>query len=401
MSGTETVADAQEPEDLSIRELLERNFDAPSETSDEPSRSDRARAPDGKFIKTEASETDAPEATESDPSQTRAPIKSETEKPDAEVIQKVEGKEPPANWSAAHKETFKKIPPEAQEFVLQRHRDMEADYTRKTQEAAAFRRDYEPIQQMVQPFEQQMRAAGFTPATLFQAWMNVERALTTGNGLAVVKDMVSKYNIDTRQLARELGLSAPGAGTTIPPDPAISNGADPIQLPPEFIKVLQTLDQRQAQIEQNFTAQQQAAYREQERRVMNTIDAFRDAKDPSGNPLHPHYDELENDMLAILEGRRKMGQEPSLEELYDQAVWANTSTRAKLQESQQAAEQAQRAATEKKARDEARAKAERARKAGSSVTGTPGSGQAALNGAQTPNSVRDAIVAAMEEHADA
>jgi hypothetical protein len=40
------------------------------------------------------------------------------------------------------------------------------DYTRKTQQHAAFVRDYEPVRQILGPYDAQIRQAGFTPASL-------------------------------------------------------------------------------------------------------------------------------------------------------------------------------------------------------------------------------------------
>jgi hypothetical protein len=137
--------------------------------------------------------------------------------------------------------------------------------------------------------------------------------------------------------------------------------------------------------------------REAENRVMSTIEAFKGAKDPSGNLLHPHYDELEADMVDLWKVAQAAGQQPTLEDVYDKAVWANTSTRQKLLDAQTAAQEAQRAAAEKKQRDEARAKAERARKASSSVTGAPGSSQARMQPGPGERSLRDQLNAAFED----
>lgn len=397
-SDTQTETPDAEPD---LRSLISQAVDAQegdkSEVDEAPS-SERLRAPDGKFIKADAADA-APEPSE--PGDAPAPVKSEADlgQPEAEVAPKADtALEAPPTWKAEAKEAFKGLPVEAQQILLTRHHEMEADYSRKTGEWAAFRRDYEPIARMMAPHKDMMARSGYTPETLISAWMDVEGKLLSGQGIPVVKNIIDSYRIDRQQLARELGLSVPGAGTEQPPAP---DGQQPIQLPPELVQQLQKLEQGHNQVTQILTAQQQAAQREAENRVMSTITAFRDAKDASGNPLHPHYDELEADMVAMLGAARASGQEPTLESLYDKAVWANTSTRQKTLEGQRAADEAQRTAAEKKTRDEARAKAERARKAGSSVTGTPGSGQAALNGARTPDSIRAAIDAAIEEHADA
>lgn len=378
--------DTPEPEDL--RSQISAAFEAHESPVDgeTPVRDGRPREPDGRFAKVER-ETPEPVAEEAAPVE-EAPAELVETKPVVPAI------EPPDRWSVADREAFKKIPADAQEFVMRRYREIEGDYTRKTQEIAAFRRDYEPVQQMMAPFEQQIRNAGFTPATLIQAWANIEQALTQGRGVAVVKDLVQNYRLDRAQLARELGLTAPAAGVEQPPAP---DGVAPAQLPPEVTQTLQQLQARQTQFDQYLTTQQQARQREETNRVMGAITAFRDAKDPSGNLLHPHYDDLETDMIAYLQAARNMGQEPGLDELYEKAVYANPSTREKVLLSQRAAEEAQRTATAEKQRLEARAKAEKARRAGSSVTGAPGASQAAIAAAKAGSgSLRDQIRASMD-----
>ena len=51
--------------------------------------------------------------------------------------------EAPQHWSQQDREFFTRQTPEAQQWLLQRHRSMEGDYTRKQQEAAEWRRQNE------------------------------------------------------------------------------------------------------------------------------------------------------------------------------------------------------------------------------------------------------------------
>lgn len=371
---------------------LKVEAEAPPET--------RQRAPDGKFAKVET-----PEEVTEKPSPEIKPETVEVKPPEAKP--ETPGAEPPAHWAEADKATFKALAAEAQQFLLRRSNEMEADYTRKTTAISALKRDYEPVQAILAPFDAQIKSKGFTPASLIQAWSNVELALTNpANAPRVVADIVANYKVDRASLARALGFEVPGT----PPAP---DGASPIHLPPELIQTLQTLDQRQQQYDQHLSAQRDRERVETENRVMSTITAFRDAKDEAGNALHPHYDELEAEMIDLLTSARARGAEPTLEELYDKAVWANTSTRDKVLTSQRAADEAQRETTrkaeeagrvaaEEAKRVEARAKAEKAKKAASSVTGAPGSGQARLQQAKDGDlSLRDQLLAAHDEMADA
>lgn len=383
----------QEPED-DLRTLLNKAFDEHEPAPDEPPA--RVRGPDGKFVKAEGDEAgDAPPKPETP----ETPDKPAPETPETPETPTPAAASAPAHWSTADKEAFTELTPKAQAAWLRRDQEMTADYTRKTQEIAALRRDYEPVQAILAPFEQQIRSKGFTPASLVQAWSNVEVALSDPNRAAgMVRDIINNYGIDKARLARELGITM-AAPDGAPPPP---EGHQPIILPPEVQRELETLRNGQQQITQHLTAQQQMQQREAEARVMNTIEAFRSAKDDKGVLLHPHFDELEPDMLLLMNAERARGQAPDLNKVYETAVWANTSTREKMLSGQRAAEEAQRVADQKKLAEEARAKAERARKAGSSVIGAPGSGQARIQQSKDGNrSIRDELSAAYDELAEA
>jgi hypothetical protein len=356
----------------------------PETETDKPT---RARGPDGKFAAKEESQTETP---------TPETPKEEAKAPEG----KATTTEPPANWSEADKAKFKTLPADGQEFLLRRHTAMEADYTKKTTEIAAFRKEYEPVAQIFAPHLDALRQSGFTPASLVKAWADVETSLMGGRGVDVVKDIVRQYKIDPQQVARALGLSvaAPAAGTVQPPAP---DAPVTPQLPPEIAAKLQGYDQFIAQQQQERAQQAAAQQREAEHRVMSAIDQFSSAKDDAGGLKHPHFAEVEADMTRLMVAARTSGETVSTDRLadfYDQAVWANPSTRAKALEATRAAEQAQHAAAEAERAKEARAKAERARRAGSSVTGSPGTGQSPTQAPKGADSIRAALLAAAEEH---
>lgn len=373
------------PDDIRSTILAAMDEPAPPETEIvEAARPDRARTPDGKFARADEAAAPVVEKPIEAPAEEVKPVVAPTT-------------EPPANWSAEDKAKFKTLPPDGQDFLLRRHSAMEADYTRKTQDIAAFRKDFEPVKQMFDPHKEDLARAGYTPATLVQAWYNVERELQAGRGVGIVKSLVDGYKLDRQEVARALGLVAPSAapGVDSPPAPEGTSAA----LPPELQARLSQYDQFIAQQQRQQQEQQAATQREAQNRVMSTIDQFRGAKDASGNLSHPHFEEVEDHMTRLIIAARTSGSPvPPLDEIYEQAVWANPSTRARALEATRAAEQAQHAAAEAERTKEARAKAERARRAGSSVTGSPGTGQSAAQAPRGNDSIRAALLAAAEEH---
>ena len=69
-------------------------------------------------------------------------------------------------------------------------------------------------------------------------------------------------------------------------------------------------------------------------------------------------------MASLAKAERSLGQQPDLNTLYERAVWANPTTRAKMIDAQQKA-------AEKSAQAEAMRKAKEAEAAAASVTGAP------------------------------
>jgi hypothetical protein len=337
---------------------------------------ERERGPDGKFLKKEADEK--PEAKAESKDEPKVEAKKEGEEPpadDKEPKAKPDPKEEAiSKWSASDKAMFKLQSPEAQDFLLRRHRAMEADYTKKVSANADLKREFEPIQQMFAPHLDVLKQKGLTPASTIRAWANVETALANGRGVDVVRGMVDSYRIDKAALGRALGFTSTGAAepSTDPAkavDPA-SAAHQPIALPPALEQELRDLRAR-IDAKDNTDRQAQAnAAREREAKVETDITNFKSAANDKGELLHPYFEEVEPAMIALASSYAASKQPiPVLADLYETAVWANPSTRQAILQSQKQAEMAKQA-------EEARAKANSARKASSSVTGAPGSGQA-------------------------
>lgn len=363
-----------------------------------------ARAKDGKFAKTEKPEGEQPEPKEPDKPEGEAKTeeKPTDEKPEGEKAdpEKTAEAEITGKWSAADKEILKALPPEGRELILRRHKEMEGAYTKKTEALAGFRKEYEPVDKIFEPYREKMKQAGWTPRTLIEGWASAEKRLMDGDGVAVIASLINGYKIDLGKVAQALGIRprqqapAPRQGEEPPPPP----DGQASQLPPELLQQLQELSANQRTITQRLADEDRRradevrrAQTSAEQRVSTEIDQFKSAQDDKGNLLHPHFEELETQMSllakAAIDGRQPV---PPLKELYEAAEWANPSTRAA---SLAARDKAQR----EKADAEARTKAERARKAGSSVTGAPGSGQAPSGRRPAERSLLEELEAAAEE----
>lgn len=262
--------------------------------------------------------------------------------------------EPPSNWSEQDKATFKAAPPEVQEWALRRHNDMEAAFTKKTQEIADFRRGYEPVEQLFAPHIEELRAQGTTPAEVIQRWYQAEQFLTQ-NPVEGLQWLAQTFGVDLGQ------IGSPAEGV----DPQV-----------------QALKQELSELRNAWTQREQMEVRTRQQAITSEIQTFASEVDGSGQPAHPHFDDVVQDMVLLAQAERAAGRTPVLKDLYEKAVWANPSTREKVLVSQREAEAKKQAA-------EARAKAAAARKAGSSVTGAPTTG----GGSATDLSLREQLEA--------
>lgn len=359
-------------------ESEEPESDAPA---GEPEASGRARGPDGKFAKPDG---EKPEADE--PATEGKPVDAEGDKP----AEPAKGLELPANWSAADRTAFKALPPEGQKVLKSMIDRQEADYTKKTQAIAALRSDYEPVDKMFAPYKEQMRLKGFTPKSVIEAWANVERRLVEGDGHNIIAGMVKSYNIPIEKIADALGVRAAPARREADAETGPETPQGQAQLPPEILQELRSLRDRQDAIDRERQDGVRRSHLEREQSYETRIQNFKGAVNDKGELLHPHFDDVEDAMVLLAQGYSVRKQPiPDVERLYEDAVWANPSTREKLRTAEMQSAEAKRKA-------EARAKAEKARAAGSSVTGAPGHGQMP-DGKSPSRSLREELVAASAE----
>jgi hypothetical protein len=290
----------------------------------------------------------------------------------------------PEHWSAGDKAVFNAWQPAVRDQFMTMYKRMEGGFTQRLQRGAELERGFGEIEQLFQPYGEMLRQRNLTPRDIIKTWHEVERnlSLPAEQNLVIAK-MIHNYQADPGQIARHLnqlrGFADPGGGQ--PPPARVGNGADPSTgIHPALAARLDALEtDRTQRLQADDNARLQDAHRQ--------INDFANAKDADGNLLHPHYAELEGEMMQLAYADRTVGRTPVVADLYDRAAWANPVVRDKLLASQREAEDRTQAAARK-------AKAEAAQRAGSSVTGAPSSGQVPNSGAPD-RSIRDEIRAHM------
>jgi hypothetical protein len=208
--------------------------------------------------------------------------------------------EPPARWTDQDKATFANLPREAQNVLLERHKSMEADYTRKAQEIAEYRKSADPYVEAINPYQDYLSqiapTLNSTPDQLIGQLLAAEYSLRTGSPEQKAQALA--------QIAASYGIAPTMDGyadgnNAYQPDPFVS----------QLYQNQPVFDQRLAQLER-ITAEQQEAYLE------NHVNEFATAKDTAGNLVHPYFEDVKVHMRALLQ----IGEANSLGEAYEIAT---------------------------------------------------------------------------------
>jgi hypothetical protein len=327
-------------------ETVEPEIEATAE-EEEPKEKGRARDESGKFVKAEGeTEEEAPE---------------DGAEPEELAATPEPGLEAPQHWSSTDKAVFAKQPKEAQEFLLRRHKDMEADYTRKTQEVAETKRFKDTFDQLLTPYRQTFAMNGLDDVGGVRYLLGYFSALQQ-NPAATIQSLAQQYGVDLGQ----------NQGGTV--DPNMKPLLDKIQLLES--QIAQTSQAQQYQVSSNLLEQ---------------VNSFRDEKDATGNLKHPHYETVRQDMSWLVgNGRAK-----SLQEAYEQAVRLHPDIYDKaIEQSILEKQKAEQQAAQKKVNEEAQKKAAQAKKAASGIR----SGSASVD-KQGPQTLRDTLSALYDKQA--
>ena len=259
---------------------------------------------------------------------------------------------------------FRELAPDAQSFLMDRSKDMEAAHTKRSQEIAPLRNATEKWS----PYLNQLQAE---PSQVFESLMQHEYGLRTGTNeqkMNILLGLARDYGVD---FAKNGGPEAPSAEE------------DPFGIHSKIQAAVNPLAEQVNNLTGNVQSQtandQQSRLAAKERE----IEEFRESKGADGKAAHPYYAEVQNDMLAAAQAKSASGQPLDIAELYEAACWSNPSVRAKMQAAEtHVAQLAQRKAEQDRAT--------RAKTAAGSLAGGGGSST------EQPKDRRAAITAAFD-----
>lgn len=334
---------ADKPE--SLRETIEKARETVKAQSDEPKEKKEKVIKVKSHQRVVGSEIKAP----------KIDAKEIKEAPNGEA--KDEAIQAPQSYSSFVKAKWAELPKEIQQELSKRENDYHKELTKHDEERNFGRQ----MKDVVTPYVAQIRAEGAEPAQAVASLLNMAHVLRVGSPQQKSDLLIrtaQTFGVDLRQ-ALQVQQMQP-------------------QLPPQVQQAMQEVQSLKLQLQQQEASKKQ----QEDNEIQGQIKAF------AADSKNIHFDAVKPHMAALL----KSGVAKDLQDAYDQAVYANPQTRSSLLEAKQAESNEKRVAEQK-------ARAEAAKRAGSSLRGAPGimaSKDGKVNGLDLRQTIRAAIAKNMD-----
>lgn len=258
--------------------------------------SDLAQAFSG-YEETPSTESKGTTAEAAAPSQTA----SGEQNADPEVGSPLEA---PKHWSEADRALFATVPRALQQRWIDREIEQQRGLDKKFQDIAGYRRERERIDELFAPYQRDLELTGMDRMQFLQSLFGAHKFLLDSPQEAMVW-LCGQYGVDPVALSQS-------------------------KQDPREAKFDTELSQLRSQVSR---LQSESGAREHGQ-VLSRVQSFAEEKDPAGNLKHPHFEEVTDDLIAILRAGEK-----DLEKAYTKAVRMNDSVWEKVQSSNAAAKQ--------------------------------------------------------------
>ncbi len=242
----------------------------------------------------------------------------------------------PVTWRPELREKFATLPPEVQEEVTRREKDM----TTFMEQTAGARNYAQSINQVIAPYEALIRAEGGNHITAVDSLFKTAYILRTAaphTKAKMVAQMIKQHAVDPELLDQELaailsGQPAQGGQGGAKFDPAMANFIQQQLAPVQ--QFMQTVSSRQQENEQRAAQESQAS-----------LKAF------SEDPKNEYFEDVRGIMADLIDASAKAGQILSLQDAYTRATLAHPTIAPLVMRSRTADSAAQRSAAARRARN--------------------------------------------------
>lgn len=211
-----------------------------------------------------------------------------------------DSKEAPEHWSHEDREMFAGLDEGAQEFLLRRHKQMEGDYTRKTQENAEAIKVGRLLDEGMDPsVKADLARIGVGKEDYLRQMMQWHHmSLTDPQGFA--RNMMQQLRLDPAQVF----TNEPGEQAK-PADPTT---------------------QRLDAVEQHLNQEQQDRYNRAVEETTKRVNDFAQEKDAQGNLMRPHFEAVRQVMAQFIRVDPNM----PLQDAYEAAVFKDPELRSQV-----------------------------------------------------------------------
>lgn len=228
----------------------------------------------------------------------------------------------PKSWKQEYHEYWGKLDPKVQEYIEQRETEQATGLDALKSDAQLAK----GFKEVLTPYQALLDAQGLKdPAYVVRSLLNTHYQLSTFNDA----QKVDLFNRLAKLYKVDLGKVAASQDEVPFIDPS-----------------LKEINDRMSKVEGSLTAQQEAAVNDLRLKTAREVEAF------ASDPKHSYFNEVADHVVLLLQNPQI-----SLEQAYEQAVWANPATRAK----EQARISQESDAARRKEAEEAAAKARKAK----------------------------------------
>ena len=344
VEATTPAAEPARPE--TVAETLAKTLESFNSEADEANEQDEAE-PLPEHIPDGQDETDEPDEANEDEAEEATQDSADLEPLPA-----------PNHWPKDFAAKFEALDAPAQHLFMQRYKDLEGDYTKKTQAVAQYRKRQEAFDEIMQPHKSDFERAGMDEVGAVRQLLAAHDYLRKDPQNAIA------------WLANQYGVDIGAIGN----DPAFEDEfADP---------QVKQLQQQVAQLTgfiQNQQTQQQSHVQQS---TQSLIDQFAAETDANGNPKHPHFERVRGVMGSLISSENAK----DLNSAYEMAVYADPELRAEQVKLMAAAE------SQNNVKTEAVAKAKKAARSKVRGSATPAAPALPANA-----SIRDTINASIRQ----
>lgn len=209
----------------------------------------------------------------------------------------------PEAYAKEFKDAFNTLAPNWQKYLIQREEDAQKGISKLQGKLGS----YKYIDDAFNANKDYLLANGINSPKEYSDLMHNTFTSLISNPEPTLKSLVNSYGFDLQPLTQNRNDNNPYAN--------------------EFAQIKQELQDLK---NYRFT-QERAIQAENRKKADQMVADFAAAKDENGNPQHPYFEDVRQDMFNII----KSGLESDLDKAYERAIWANNDIRAKIIASQQ------------------------------------------------------------------